>query len=134
MLKTYLASLTVALLVAPLYIFAQGAGSPTPAGPGDLEDVSDFVTDISTFISKILIPFIFSLALIVFLYGVFNYFILGGGDESKREEGRKLMLWAIIAFVVMISIFGIVNLIAGGLGFSESETFLRIPDAPGADS
>jgi hypothetical protein len=40
------------------------------------------------------------------------------------------MLWAIVGFVVMVSVFGIVNLIAGGLGFSDDENIQNIPNVP----
>lgn len=92
-------------------------------------EVGTFVENISGFINNTLIPLVFAIALLVFLYGVFKYFILGGGDDDSRKEGRQLMLYAIIGFVVMVSIFGIVNLIAGGLGFS-GEQLEDIPDAP----
>lgn len=115
--------LSVSLLaLTPVVAFAQFGG------------INSFLGDISTFINGTLIPLIFALALLVFLYGVFNYFILGGGDEGKREEGRKLMLWAIIGFVVMVSIFGIVNLIANGLGFSQDEDIQNIPNVPSSNT
>lgn len=93
-------------------------------------EVNSFLNDVSTFINGTLIPLVFAVALLVFIYGVFNYFILGGGDEGKRDEGKQLMLYAIIGFVVMVSIFGIVNLIAGGLGFSDDEDIQNIPNVP----
>ena len=93
-------------------------------------EINSFLNDISTFINSTLIPLVFAVALLVFIYGVFKYFILGGGDEGQREEGRNLMLYAIIGFVVMVSIFGIVNLIAGGLGLSDDEDIQNIPNVP----
>lgn len=117
-----ISSLVAALALAPVVASAQFGG------------INTFLTDVSTFINGTLIPLVFAVALLVFLYGVFDYFILGGGDESKREEGRKLMLTAIIGFVVMVSIFGIVNLIAGGLGFSQEEDIQNIPNVPTSNS
>ena len=97
---------------------------------GQFGEVNDFLDDVSSFINSTLIPLVFALALLVFIYGIFNYFILGGGDDEKREEGKSLMLWAIVGFVVMVSVFGIVNLIAGGLGFSDDENIQNIPNVP----
>ena len=93
-------------------------------------EISTFIGRITAFINGTLIPLIFGIALLVFLWGIFKYFILGGGDEGSREEGKKLMLWAIIGFVVMVSVFGIVNMIANGLGFSDDEKIENIPDVP----
>lgn len=91
---------------------------------------SDFFRDIITFINNILVPLVFAIAFLVFLWGIFKYLILGGGDEGKREEGRQLMLYAIIGFVLMVSIWGIVNLVAGGLNLDDQD-LQRIPNVPG---
>jgi hypothetical protein len=97
---------------------------------GQFGEVNDFLDDVSSFINSTLIPLVFALALLLFIWGIFQYFILGGADEEKREDGKKLMLWAIVGFVVMVSIFGIVNLVAGGLGFSDDENIQNIPNVP----
>lgn len=93
-------------------------------------EIDEFFDGITQFINNVLIPLVFAIALLVFLYGVFKYFILGGGDPDSRKEGTQLMLYAVIGFVVMVSIFGIVNLIADGLGFSDDEEIQNIPNAP----
>ncbi len=89
---------------------------PTVAGAdASFGVMGGFTTTLLNFFSNSLIPFIFALALLVFIWGMFTYFILGGGDESKREQGKGLIIWAIIGFVLMITIFAIVNLLAGGI-------------------
>lgn len=89
--------------------------------------VDDFFTRAMGFIDNILIPLVFTVALLVFLYGMFTYFIVQGANEQSRETGRQLMLWSVIGFVVMVSIWGIVNMLAGGLFGSDN----RAPDIPG---
>ncbi len=118
------------MFLTPILAFAQDADDAT----GDFGEISSFIEKISGFINGTLIPLLFGVALLVFLYGIFKYFILGGGDDGKREEGKQLMLWAIIGFVVMVSVFGIVNLIANGLGFSKDETIQNIPNVPTTNS
>lgn len=61
-------------------------------------------------LNTVVVPFVFALAFIVFLWGVFQAFIVGGTNEEKRKEGAKFIMWALIGFVVMISIWGLVNL------------------------
>jgi hypothetical protein len=97
---------------------------------GQFGEVNDFLDDVSAFINGTLIPLVFAIALLMFIWGIFKFFILGGADDDSREEGKKLMLWAIVGFVVMVSVFGIVNLIAGGLGFSDDENIQNIPNVP----
>lgn len=59
-----------------------------------------------------LVPVLMGLTLIVFLWGLAK-FILAGGDEKKIESGRTLMLWGIIALFIMVSVWGIVNILYG---------------------
>ncbi len=93
-------------------------------------EIDSFLGKVSTFINNTLIPLLFAVALMMFLYGVFNYFIVGKNQADKKDEGRSYMIWSIAGFVVMISVFGIVNLIANGLGFSDDEELDNIPNVP----
>lgn len=123
----------VSLLVflTPVLAFAQDTTNNVQ--DASFGEISTFIAKISAFINSTLIPLLFGVALLVFLYGVFKYFILGGGDSGKQEEGKQLMLYAIIGFVVMVSVWGIVNAIAGGLGFS-GKPLQDIPDVPTSQS
>lgn len=55
-----------------------------------------------------IITFLFALAFVYFIYGVYRFFIAGG--EEQRSEGKKFMLWGIIALAVMVSMWGFVRL------------------------
>jgi len=91
--------------------------------------VDTFFDRMLSFINGTLVPFVFAIAFLVFVWGIFKYFILGGSDQSSREEGQRLMLYGIAGFVVMVSVWGIVNLLSSGLGFSDSE-IQNIPNVP----
>lgn len=69
-------------------------------------------------INNVLVPVLFAIAFIVFLYGIAKAYIFSGGDPAKVSEGHKLLLWGIIAFVVMISIWGLVNVVANTFGLA----------------
>lgn len=66
-------------------------------------------------INDVLVPVLFAVAFIVFLYGIAKAYIfsLGSDDVSK---GHKLMLWGLIGFAVMISVWGLVNVVANTFG------------------
>ena len=51
-------------------------------------------------------------AFILFLWGVFE-FIKGAGDEGKREEGKRAILWGIIGLVIIFGAYGIINIALG---------------------
>ena len=101
------------------------------AADDDLGEITTTFQNIMAFINDTLIPLVFALALLMFLYGVFKYFIVGSGDESKRQEGRQMMLYSIIGFVAMVAIFGLVNIVANGLGLTKDNTKVNMPSVPG---
>ena len=48
------------------------------------------------------------LALLGFFWGLARFIFRIGGDEKAVEEGKKIMIWGLIALFVMISVWGIV--------------------------
>lgn len=90
-------------------------------------EINTFIGRITTFINNTLIPLVFGIALLMFVWGMFKFFIYN--TEEEKEKGKDLALYAIVAFVLMVSVWGIVNLIAGGLGFS-GEQIQNIPSTP----
>lgn len=70
-------------------------------------------------INNVLVPLIFAVAFIVFIWGIFNYFIAGGANEEKRKEGRSLIVWGLIGFFVMISVWGLVNILVYSFGLNH---------------
>ena len=69
------------------------------------ELVGEFLAIIS-----LLIPLLFGLSLVVFLWGITNAWILGAGDEASIEKGKKLALAGVVGLVVMAGVWGIVAL------------------------
>ena len=51
---------------------------------------------------------VMALAFLFFLWGLAK-FILNAGDPEERGKGQQIMLWGIIAFVVMTSLWAIVD-------------------------
>lgn len=81
------------------------------------------------FLNGTLVPLVFALSFFMFLWGMFTYFFLSHASEEGREGGKQLMLWAVIAFVMMVSIWGLVNVVAQGLGFRQ-DSLQQIPNGP----
>jgi hypothetical protein len=77
-------------------------------------------TGIIGIINTVIVPVIFALAFLVFIWGVMNYFIFSGGDEGKRSEGRQFAFWGILGMVVLFSVWGFVNLMLSTLGIMPS--------------
>jgi hypothetical protein len=81
------------------------------------QELSVFVTQ---FINNILVPLIFAISFLVFIWGVFKYFISGASDKEKREEGRNIIIYSIIGFFAMISIWGLVHILTGTVRLDNS--------------
>ena len=79
---------------------------PLGARAASLAELTD---DIIVLVNGSIVPLIYALAFLVFIIGMVRFFFLGG--EEGREKGKQLMLWGIIGFVVMFSVWGIVNLL-----------------------
>ena len=80
--------------------------------------INDIVPKIVENIVLPAVSFIFVLAILVFIWGVFGFFI-NSGDEKKREVGRDHILWGTIGIAIMISVYGIIRLVANTVGQSS---------------
>ena len=67
-------------------------------------------------INTFIIPIIFAFAFVVFVWGIVSYFFIHGSDETKRTEGKKFAFWGVIGMVVLLSVWGFVNLVLSTLG------------------
>lgn len=74
------------------------------------DNIIGFIHKVNNLIFNPIIKIIFLFALIVFIWGVFQY-IKNSDSDSERETGRKHMLWGIVGMFIMISVFGIMSLI-----------------------
>jgi succinate dehydrogenase/fumarate reductase cytochrome b subunit len=74
------------------------------------ESVNDFISKVNTLIINPLIILLFALAVVYFLYGVFQ-FISNQESEEAKTKGKSHMLWGIIGIVVMMGVFTILNMI-----------------------
>ena len=69
-------------------------------------------------INTVLVPVLFAIAFIVFLYGIAKAYIFSYGDPERVKSGHKLLLWGLIAFAIMISVWGLVNVVSDTFGLS----------------
>jgi hypothetical protein len=85
-----------------------------------MNTVSSDIQSLITFINGYVVPLIFAVAFVVFLWGVFQYFIAGGASDEGREKGRQFIMYGIIGFVLMFSIWGIVSVLYHSFGFDSN--------------
>lgn len=60
---------------------------------------------------KSIVPFLFSLATVAFIWGIIQFF-LNPDNEEKRKAGKSFMIWGLITLFVMLSMWGIVGVLS----------------------
>jgi len=86
-----------------------------------IEVVADEVGDLVT----TLIPLVIAIGLLFFIWGLVQ-FIAASGDEAAKEEGKRKMIWGVIALFVIVAVWGLVEIIADmfevGIGDDVADT------------
>lgn len=71
------------------------------------------------------IPVVLALAVLYFFWGLAQY-VLNSSDETKKAEGRNIMIWGIIALFIMVSVWGVIGIL--------QQTFFGGSDVTGPSS
>lgn len=80
--------------------------------------IQGYASSITGIINNILVPVLISISFIIFLYGIYKYFIKGAASDTDRKTGRTFALYGIIGFAVLFSVWGIVQIFMGTLGLN----------------
>ena len=85
------------------------------AGPLD-----SILLKVDNLIINPLITLLFALAVVYFLYGVFQFIISQQSDE-KKSDGKAHMLWGIVGITIMIGVWTILGIVLNTLGINKSQ-------------
>ena len=107
---------TVAIFALPVVVAAQAVGLADDGSGGQF---GTLLVELLDFTNDILIPFILGIGFLVFVWGMFRYFIAGGANDEAKEQGKSLMVYATLGFVLVIVFWGIVNLVASSTGLDD---------------
>lgn len=92
--------------------------------------VDSFVSNVNKLIINPLIILLFALAVVYFLYGVFE-FISNQDNEEAKTKGKSHMIWGVIGIVIMMGVFTILNMIMNTFniqGIDPKEGTVQLPD------
>jgi hypothetical protein len=126
--------LLTAILSLPSITFAQ-ATPPPPASSGLAGadptggGIGTFVKGIIGFINEVLFPLALAIAFIALVWGIVKYFVIGGDSDDGKSKGKDLIIYSVVGFVIILSFYGIINVLANGLGFSN-KPLENIPTVP----
>jgi len=82
--------------------------------------LDSFIGNVEGSIINPLIQFLFALAVVFFLYGVFE-FLANQENEEKKTTGKSHMIWGIIGITIMLGVWGILNMLLNTLGISKGQ-------------
>ena len=108
----------IGIMLFPLISSAYTAGS----FGGSSAAFVTLLANILTFVNNIIIPFIIGIGFLVFVWGMFQFFIAGGSNDEAKEKGKSLMIYATLGFVLIIVFWGIVNLLTSSTGLDNGNT------------
>ncbi len=77
--------------------------------------VQTLMDSINRVVINPLIILLFGLAVVYFIYGLTKY-LISPDNEEVRKSSKSHMLWGIIGMFIMVSVFGIINLIINTIG------------------
>ncbi|HBA45471.1 hypothetical protein A2W67_01975 [Candidatus Nomurabacteria bacterium RIFCSPLOWO2_02_40_28] len=72
--------------------------------------IDSFIRNADRLIVNPLINLLFALALVYFLYGLFE-FIANGENDEKKTTGKTHMLWGIVGITIMMGVWVILGIV-----------------------
>jgi hypothetical protein len=75
--------------------------------------IDTIICKIGSYILDPLIALLMTLGLLIFLWGMIQFLLnQRTGEEAKIADGKRHMIWGVIGLLVMVSVYGIMGLIA----------------------
>lgn len=93
----------------------------------------DFVDNINQIILFPTITLLSAVALLVFLWGAFEYF-MNATNDTERQRGSRHMLFGVIGLVIMVSVWAILTVAANSFGLGDQLNCAQDPSGPGCAS
>lgn len=88
-----------------------------PQAFAQVDGFSRFLGRVNEHLINPLIVVLFSVALVLFIVGLFNFF--KKDDSDALAKGKQHMMWGIVGMAIMVSVFGIMNFITNSVGVSN---------------
>lgn len=97
----------------------------TPAQTNAKQQALGFVEKLNDVILTPLILFLLGVALLVFMYGAFEY-LMNANNEQGRETGRRHLVWGLVGLVIMVSALAILRIAVATFGLDgDLDNFMK---------
>lgn len=100
--------LSLVLPFVPAVAFAQTA------------TLADYIMTFGSFVNVFVVPLLLGLAFAFFIWNAVRYFIIGGASSESQGKAKALALWGVLAFVFILSIWGLTNVIVSSFGIGQN--------------
>jgi len=114
-------------LVAPLATFAANNNCAALVAQG-LNTMEGIICRIGNILNTI-IPILIVLGVVYFVWGVIAYMI--GSDEEAKKKGRNRIIFGIIGLVVIVGMWGLVNIVTNTFNLDNVNIPITTPCVPG---
>jgi len=82
--------------------------------------MQSFLEKAVTAIVNPIIQVIFAVALVIFVYGIFE-FVRGADNPEVRKKGQQHIMYGLIGLFIMISVFTIINILMNSIGVTGDQ-------------
>jgi len=86
--------------------------------------LNGFIRNVDSMIIDPLIKLLFALAIVYFLYGVFE-FLSNQENEEKKTTGKQHMIWGIIGITIMMGVWTILGIVMNTMGIFKDQINLE---------
>ncbi len=111
-MKKVLSGVISAGLIAPLLSFAQIPQYNPSQG------INGFFVLAKSILAYVL-PLLISVAVLYFIYNVFQYTIKSG-DEEARKKAKGNIIWGVVGLFVIVGVWGLVAILQSAFGIDGS--------------
>lgn len=89
--------------------------------------LGQFLTNLNNVVVGPALTLLFGVAFVIFVWGIVEYIRDSGSEAGEgRETGKRSMIWGLVGMIIMVSVYGIIQIIYGTLGVDTS----KLPQNP----
>jgi hypothetical protein len=115
----------ICITIIPSFTFADSSQPDCSSVASGAKNIGQLFTLAICTLDNTVIPFLVGIGLVIFLAGVVK-FVGAGDNEEKRQGGRDMMIFGLIALFIMVSVWGFVNLLSNSI-FGKNVEIQSLP-------
>ena len=86
--------------------------------------LDDFFNRVKNTVTTVIIPFLFVVATLIFIWGII-LFIAKAGEPEEQKKARSLILWSVVGLAAIISLWALVGFLTQYVGTAPIPTTIQ---------